>query len=252
MPARVLYVVDDIATTLAGASLAVTSEDAAFPKNNVLSCDRRRRWRTLASPPSTVNVDIDLGQVRTCSGFGVMWLQSDAAAGSRPAVAIQSGSDFTSQATRATIAAGVWDTAVDAVGDFAAQVARYWRIQFTGVTARFAVGKIILGTAIDFGVLYAQGEHTPQLNRTTLRDTFGHRMDVLTGDPLRLYSYGYRTSSDAEYSNLEKIAFQSQPFGLVDSKGNSAHVVIAANGNPPFKHVFGASWDCTVTMEQLT
>lgn len=254
MPARVVYVYDDVALTSAGAvASAMSSEDASFPKNNVVQPDRGRVARTLAGPGSPVTIDVDLGVAKPISGFGIMNFVSEAAVGGRPAVEVKSGASFGGATTRYTIAGGTWDTAADAVDVFAAAATftdRYWRIS-VATTTRFYVGKIILGTGIDFGVLYSGGEfdvHTPTTRLYGIRQS---PIDIRNGDPARAYSYQYRASDPTVRAALERLARQVVPFGIVDSLGNSAHVVLADPRRTRFRHVFGDIWDAEIAMEQL-
>jgi hypothetical protein len=254
MPARVVFVYDDVALTSAGAvASAMSSEDSSFPKNNVILPDRKRVSRTLAGPSSPVTIDIDLGVAKPISGFGVMNFVSEAAVGARPAIEVKSGASFAGATTRFTIPGATWDTQSDLVDVFASAATftdRFWRLSIA-TTTRFTIGKFIAGTGKEMFALYNNGGFDTNTPKTRLRGVFQEPIDVLAGNTVRTYAYGYLTLDATEYGILERVARQVAPFGIVDSKGNSAHVILADGSGSSFKHVFGEQWTVDLHMEQL-
>lgn len=258
--ARIAFVYDDVALPGQGATAsAATEADTDFPKENLVSPERKRMWRSTATPAGTINLDIDLGSAKAITGFGIHYLRSEAAAGSHPVINVQSSAtSFASAATRASQTAAYWNDDAygrevrDWVDTVAVQTHRYWRINCTSVASRFSIGKIVLGTGKDFGRLYTAGSEfqwrVPSLRaRTVSQDV----VDWPVGDPYKLFRYEYFGETDADRAVFELLARQQYPFGLLDSTGASNHVVLADGMLTRFSHTFNLLWTTGLEMEQM-
>jgi hypothetical protein len=270
MPTRVVYVFDDVALASKGATIIGTpSADANFPASNVLNPDRKVRYRTAANPGSQVDLDVDLGAgydaAQVIGGVGVHYMLTEQAAPAGPDVTVySSGSGFGSMTQRATVTGSSYWAYVDPLGvrvrdwldTFTGVTAqRYWRFRFAPSSTRFSVGKVLVGTAADFGFLYSPGsdfswEPAGDEVRTMDRDP----VDVVMGEARKHYAYTYDEITDTERAVLEKIARQARPFGLIDTLGTSNHVRIPRRQRTAFSHVFSDSpglWSAKLELEQL-
>ena len=259
--ARIAFVYDDQALASAGASAAAVTEAlTGYPKENLIGADRKRRWQTTASPAGTINLDIDLGAVPTVpiGGFGILYLLSDAAAGAHPLIDERSGTNgdySTGFASRATQTAAYWNDTRDWCDTFASDATytdRYWRIACTSVGSSFSIGKIMLGSGKDFGKLYAAGsEFAWQVPTLRARTAAQEPVDWRAGEPRKQFAWNYRAQSDADRDIFQRLAQQRYPFAVLDSTGESNHVVLADGFSTPFGHVFDPLWNVGLTMEQM-
>lgn len=252
--ARIVYVYGDKATAAQGATVSAASEaDASFPKENAITSERGRVWKS-TSNGTTTTLDILLSaSAFPITGFGIMNLVGT---GTPPAVDIRSGASFAGATSRATQISGFWTSTskdwVDTFAAFASYTDRYWRISFSGHSAPFYVGKVILGTGKDFQKLYSKGsgfDVVPAENET--RNVDREPVVMPFGAPRRMFRYNHNTNTDADRLVFETIASEpSSLFGLLDSTGKCNHVRLGPNG-VKFLHAFDGNWDTQVEMEQI-
>lgn len=254
MAGKIVFVYDDYALASLGASVsAMTSEDTTFPRANLVQPDRKVRARTTASPAGTIDMDIDLGQARSVTGFGVHYLVSEAAAGAHPVMDLQSSAtSFASAASRITQTAAYWNTTKDWVDEIASQNHRYWRLHCTSVSARFSLGKVVLGIGANFNRFFSAGQFRV-VSPNTRQEAADHSpVDMPQGSPYRVYDYRYFAETDPEVAIFERIAQQTVPWALLDSRGNSNHVLHANPGDgTPFEAVFDPMWNVQIVARQM-
>jgi len=264
---RVVFVYDDAALASKGAVISGTpSADPAFPASNVLNPDRKIRWRTAANPGGQVDLDVDLGGAGvTLSGVAVLGLLTEQVAPAGPDIEFFSSSTgFGALTSRATLTGATYWSELDPGGlrvrDWietfsAAAGQRYCRWRFAPSSVRFSLGKVLVGTATDFGFYYSPGsEYSWFTPGEITRDADSDLVHLECGLPRRLYDYQYSEIQDSHRLVIEKLARQNRPFAMIDSVGNSNQVVIVPPTPTTFVHLFDETpslWNGSLRLEQL-
>lgn len=263
MAAKLVFVYDDFALKSLGATASCSSADSAFPASNLLNPTRKVRMRTGSSPPTIVNIDIDLGTSfnvneragDSVAGLGIHDLQTDAAYGSGPWISVYAGPNFSTLASTGAlnISPTYWHLNHDWVFEYGTSYPyQCWRIILTNVYAAFSIGKITLGRKANFSFLYSAGSEIgpSEAPITQVEMADGSPATFVRGDKRRTFKLTYNSRTDAERAVLDRLRGQTVPMGLIDSLGGSNQVLIVPGG-ARFKHVFTGLWDGEIELVQL-